>query len=432
MEEFGLVAVMLCVLGTAGISQRIQGTILTLPMVYAALGFLLSERVLGIIHAGPENEFVRLIAEVTLVLVLASDAVRIDLRNLARYHNLPTRLLGIALPLTMVLGTLLAAGLFKTPSLWGAAILGVLLSPTDASLGVAVVTNRKVPVRIRQALNIESGLNDGIAMPFLLLAISMAVATERVAPEIGPFLGHAALQILLGALAGVILGLLGVLYVEWGRKRGWMSAAFQKISAIALVLLAYGAAELVGGNGFVAAFALGITVGNWRKSERSQEIYEYVEVEVQILMLLTFLIFGAVLLPPALDGVDGTILLYAVLSLAVVRMASVALGFVGSQVRPVTTLFVGWFGPRGIASILYIFTVLDTEALAGKDVIYTAAMITVLLSILAHGVTAAPLANWYGRRVTKVVEPDAGEREEVPEMPLRAEPVGQPTQNVSA
>jgi NhaP-type Na+/H+ or K+/H+ antiporter len=421
-ESRALVAVMLCVLAAAGISQRIQGTVLTLPMVYAALGFLLSEQVLGIIHAGPENELVRLIAEITLVLVLASDAIRINLRDLVRYHNLPTRLLGVALPLTMILGTLLAAGLLKAPSLWGAAILGVLLSPTDASLGVAVVTHPKVPVRIRQALNIESGLNDGIAMPFLLLAISMAVATEQVAPNIGPFLGHAAVQILLGALAGVILGLLGVLFVEWGHKRGWMSGAFQKISAIALVLLAYGAAELIGGNGFVAAFALGITVGNWRKAERSQEIYEYVEVEVQILMLLTFLIFGAVLLPPALEGVNGPILLYAVLSLAVVRMVSVALGFIGSKVRPVTTLFVGWFGPRGIASILYIFTVMDTEGLEGKEVIYAAAMITVLLSILAHGMTAAPLADWYGKRVSKVVEPDAGEREEVPEMPLRAEP----------
>jgi NhaP-type Na+/H+ or K+/H+ antiporter len=432
MEELGLVALMLCILAAAAISQRIQGTILTLPMVYATLGFLLSSRVLGIIHAGPDNEVVRLLAEVTLVLVLASDAVRIDLRDMVRYHNLPARLLGIALPLTMVLGTLLAAGLLKAPSLWGAAILGVLLSPTDASLGTAVVTHPKVPVRIRQALNIESGLNDGIAMPFLLLAISMAVATERVAPQIGPFLGHAALQILVGALAGVILGLLGVLFVEWGHKRGWMSGAFQKISAIAMVLLTFGVAELVGGNGFVAAFAFGVTVGNWRKSEQSPEIFEYVEVEVQILMLLTFLIFGAVLLPPALDQVNAIIVLFAVLSLAVVRIPSVALSFVGSKVRPATTLFVGWFGPRGIASILYIFTVMDSEALAGKEVIYTATMITVFLSIFVHGVTAAPLANWYGNRVSKVVEPDTGEREEVPEMPLRVEPVGQPTQIASS
>jgi NhaP-type Na+/H+ or K+/H+ antiporter len=207
-----------------------------------------------------------------------------------------------------------------------------------------------------------------------------------------------------------------------------MSGAFQKISAIALVLLTFGVAELTGGNGFVAAFAFGVTVGNWRKAEQSPEIFEYVEVEVQILMLLTFLIFGAVLLPPALEQVDAAILLFAVLSLAVVRIPSVALSFLGSKVRPATTLFVGWFGPKGIASILYIFTVMDSEALAGKEVIYTAAMITVLLSIFAHGVTAAPLANWYGNRMTEVVDPDARERKEVPEMPLRTEPVIQPSE----
>jgi NhaP-type Na+/H+ or K+/H+ antiporter len=290
---------------------------------------------------------------------------------------------------------------------------------------MAVVSNPRVPVRVRQALNIESGLNDGIAMPFLLLAIAMASATGGVEAGGGAFLGHATLQILLGIGAGVIVGLLGVLFVEWGHKREWMSGAFQKISAIALLFLAYGIAELVGGNGFVAAFCFGITVGNWHKSELSEELYEYVEVEVQFLILATFVIFGAVLLPPALDLVNGTVVLYAILSLTLVRMVPVALSFIGSKVRPVTSLFVGWFGPRGVASILYIFTVMDTEELAHKDLIYTVTMITVLVSVYAHGVTAAPLASWYGKFMANetIVAPDAVEREEVSEMPLRADPV---------
>ncbi|MFC2037124.1 cation:proton antiporter [Chloroflexota bacterium] len=421
-ESLVLVAVMLCILAAAGISKRILGTILTLPMVYVALGFLLSERVLGIVAVGPENELVRVITELTLVLVLASDASRIDPRMLLRDHSLPQRLLGIGLPLTMLFGTLIAYVMFGTLGLWGAAILGVLLSPTDASLGLAVVTNPRVPVRIRQALNIESGLNDGIAMPFLLLAISMAVATEQVAIGIGSFLGQVLAQILLGCLAGVVVGALGTLFIELGHKRGWMSSEFQKISGIALALLAYGVAELVGGNGFVAAFAFGATVGNWRKSEISKVLHEHVEVEVELLILLTFLIFGAVLLPPALERVDGTVALYAIISLTVVRMVPAAIGLIGSKVRPITSLFLGWFGPRGVASILYIFTILDTEALEGKELIYAVTMITVLFSIFAHGVTAAPLANWYGKRVAEAEEPDSAEQQEVPEMPLRAYP----------
>jgi len=148
---------------------------------------------------------------------------------------------------------------------------------------------------------------------------------------------------------------------------------------------------------------------------------EYAEVEVHILLLLTFLIFGAVLLPPALEQVNGMVVLYAVLSLTVVRMVPVAVSLIGSKVRPVTALFLGWFGPRGVASILYIFTVLDSEGLEGRELIYTVTMITVLFSILAHGVTAAPLANWYGQRMAdaETVEPDAAEQKEVPEMPLR-------------
>ena len=423
-ESLVLVAVMLCILAAAGISKRILGTILTLPMVYVTLGFLLSERVLGIVAVGPENELVRVITELTLVLVLASDASRIDPRMLLRDHSLPQRLLGIGLPLTMLFGTLIAYVMFGTLGLWGAAILGVLLSPTDASLGLAVVTNPRVPVRIRQALNIESGLNDGIAMPFLLLAISMAVATEQVAIGIGSFLGQVLVQILLGCLAGVVVGALGTLFIELGHKRGWMSSEFQKISGIALALLAYGVAELVGGNGFVAAFAFGATVGTWRKSEISEVLYEHVEVEVELLVLLTFLIFGAVLLPPALEHVDGTVALYAIISLTVVRMVPVAIGLIGSKVRPITSLFLGWFGPRGVASILYIFTILETEALEGKELIYTVTMITVLFSVFAHGVTAAPLANWYGKRVAEAEakDPDSAEQQEVPEMPLRAYP----------
>jgi NhaP-type Na+/H+ or K+/H+ antiporter len=420
-ESLVLVAVMLCILAAAAISQRVQGTILTLPMVYVALGLLLSNRVLDVIHVGPENDAVRLIAELTLILVLASDAARIDLRMLIRDHSLPQRLLGIGLPLTMVLGTLIAFGMFGTLGLWGAAVLGVLLSPTDAGLGQAVVANPRVPVRIRQALNIESGLNDGIAMPFLLLAISMAVATEQQALEIGPFLGHTAVHILLGILVGVIVGFLGVLFVERGRKRGWISVEFQKISAIALALLAYGLAELIGGNGFVAAFCLGVTAGNRTKEETRGLVDEYAEVEVHILLLLTFLIFGAVLLPPALEQVNGMVVLYAVLSLTVVRLVPVAISLIGSKVRKATGLFLGWFGPRGVASILYIFTVLDSEGLEGRELIYTVTMITVLFSILAHGVTAAPLANWYGQRMAdaETVEPDAVEQREVPEMALR-------------
>jgi len=421
METLGLVAVLLCILAAAAISRRVQGTILTLPMLYASFGVLLGGMGLGLIHAEVESEGIRIIAELTLVLVLASDASRINLLELVRDHTLPLRLLGISLPLTMVFGTAVAAVLFGVLSFWEAAILAVILTPTDASLGQAVVSNPRVPVRIRQTLNIESGLNDGIAMPFLLLAIAMAAATGPTAGGIVAWLLSAVVQIVLGVLAGVVVGYLGVKFVERGHDLDWMSEEFQKISAVALILLAYGVAELVGGSGFIAAFCMGATAGYVGREERGKIMSEYVEVEVQVLILLAFLIFGAVMLPPALDGLNGVVVLYAIISLTLIRMLPVAISMVGARVRPITTTFLGWFGPRGLASILYIFTVLDAEGIPGVDLIYDAAMVTVLFSIYAHGVTAAPGAKWYGRRIADIEKEhrDVREMSEVSEMPLR-------------
>jgi len=422
MEELtGIVAILICILFAAAISRRIQGSAITLPMVYTVLGLMLSGRVLGVIELDLGNELIQLIAEVTLILVLATDASRIDVRMLIKDHSIPLRLLAIGLPLMMVFGTIVAAMLFAELTFWEAAVLAIILSPTDASLGQAVVTNPRVPVRIRQTLNVESGLNDGIAMPFLLLALSLAAAEQD---PLGPsyWLGLAFTQIVFGILVGIIIGFLGGRFVEWGERSGWMSDAFQKISALALALLAYGAAEMVGGNGFIAAFVVGMTAANTSRTEETEKLYEFAEVETQGLTMLAFMIvFGAVMLPLALDQFNGTMLLYAVLSLALIRLAAVAVSLIRSKVKPVTTGFIGWFGPRGVASILYIFTVLE-EDLQGESLIYGVVMLTVLISIFAHGVSAGPGAKWYAKRVEGVVESEGTEMQEVPEMPVRAGP----------
>lgn len=198
-----------------------------------------------------------------------------------------------------------------------------------------------------------------------------------------------------------------------------MSKEFQKISTLVVALLAYGAAELLGGNGFIAAFVMGVTMANTTRREDTEMLYEYAEVEVQGLMMLTFMIvFGAVMLPLALDQFDGTMLLYAILSLAVIRLAAVGISLIGTKVKPVTAAFIGWFGPRGVASILYIFIVLD-EDLVGESLIYNIVMLTVFISIFAHGVTAAPGAKWYAKRVERIVESEGAEMQEVPEIPVR-------------
>jgi NhaP-type Na+/H+ or K+/H+ antiporter len=421
MESLGLLAIVICILLAASISRRIQGTILTLPMLYTFFGIILGGLVLDILPLTPENVIVEVIAELTLVIVLATDASRIDVRGLLKDHNLPGRLLGIGLPLTMVFGTIVAVLVFTELSFWEATILGVILAPTDASLGQSVVSNPRVPVRIRQTLNIESGLNDGVALPFLLLAIALA-DSEVLFHTPFEFLLSVLVQILLGIAAGLLIGFLGTKFIHWGQRSGWMSPNYQRISSLALILLAYGLAELIGGNGFIAAFCFGLASRIFASKEETEDLYEYAEIEVTVLMLLTFTLFGAVMLPPAIDGLSPEIVLYAVLSLTLVRMSSVAISMVGAKVRPVTTSFLGWFGPRGIASILYVFIVLESENLPGLELIYSITMFTVLLSIFSHGMTAAPFANRYGSRmeVEEKIQDESPETESVPEMPLRA------------
>lgn len=413
-----VVFIILFVLNAAAVSRRIQTTSITLPMLYTVFGLILSEKGLGLINVDLENEFVQIIAELTLVLVLATDASRINLHRVRKDHNLPTRLLVIGLPLTMIMGTAVAFGLFSGIPFWEAAIIGIMLSPTDASLGLAVVTNPKVPVRIRQTLNIESGLNDGIAMPFLLMAISFAAAETSNNP--GFWFTFAGKQVVLGILAGVVVGFFGVKLLQWGQDSGWMSIEFQKISALSIGLLAYGAAEIIGGNGFIAAFVTGATAGHFYRGKRSNMLYEFAEVEVQFMMMLTFMIvFGAIMLPTALNNINGTVLLYALLSLTIIRILPVAISMAGAKISWLTINFLGWFGPRGIASILYLFTVLEEENLASTNLIYTAVLITVLLSILFHGITAVPGAAYYSKHLPNRINPEAPEMSQVPEIPMR-------------
>ena len=311
-----------------------------------------------------------------------------------RHHTIPARLLGIGLPLMMIVGTAAAVLLFDGLLFWEAAVLAIMLAPTDAGIGQAVVTNANVPVRIRQALNIESGLNDGLAMPFLLLAVSFVAETEQANGLTG-WVSSAVVSLVVGALVGIAVGFLGGHLIAWGARSRWMSGGMQKISGVVLALLAYALADGFGGNGFIAAFCMGAAAANAAPPRLTEAVRAFEEIEVEILMILTFMVvYGATMLPLALDSVNGIALIYALLSLAVIRPLTVALSLVGRKLQPLTVGFLGWFGPRGIASILYVFIVMESD-LDGMDIIYDTVMLTVLISIFAHGMTAAPGAKWY-------------------------------------
>ncbi len=417
MESLSFVIVAAGILGFALISGRIQRSPITPPMVFVAFGFLVSQGI-GMLELSIESPLIQTLAELTLVLVLFTDASRIDLKLLKRQHDLPIRLLSIGLPLTILLGTVLAAVMLTGLTIWEAAVLAAILAPTDAALGQAVVSLEQIPMRIRQALNVESGLNDGIALPVFLLLLAIAGATEAIAPA-GYWIRFAAMQILLGPLVGIAAGYLGAKVLEHGIKAGWITKPFEDLSAIGLSLLAFALAEHVGGNGFIAAFTAGLTLGNTSRLV-CEELHEFAEAEGQLLTLLIFMVFGVVMVPFALERFSWTVLLYAIASLTVIRVLPAAVSLLGAKLRLDTVLLLGWFGPRGIATILFALVMLEEANLVGEELMLSVAMTTVLLSVFAHGVTAYPLAMWYSQRVHAMKEKaEAPEHRAVSELPVR-------------
>ncbi len=413
MHSLAFVVIALGILGFGLISRRVQTSVLTPPIVFVALGLVVS----GILDLDVGESLVHTLAELTLVLVLFTDASRIDLKLLRRQHDLPVRLLALGMPLTVILGTLAAVWLFPEFTLWEAALLAAVLAPTDAALGQAVVSSPKVPVRIRQALNVESGLNDGIALPLVLVLMSTCASAVAGQGGASYWLQFAALQVTLGPLVGIAVGWVGGQLVEWGTRSRWMNHTFQHLSALGLALLAYAGAELIGGNGFIAAFVAGLTLGNTAKSICTR-LVEFAEAEGQLLTLLVFLTFGATMVPGVFAHLSWQAVLYGVLSLTVLRMLPVAMSLLGVGLRGSTVLFLGWFGPRGIASILFGLLVVGRSVLVHREEIFLVVVVTVLFSVVAHGVTSYPGSVWYSRHAEGLHE-HAEEHKDVAEMPVR-------------
>jgi NhaP-type Na+/H+ or K+/H+ antiporter len=385
----------LAVIVVAAVSRRLTGTPITPAMVFVIVGVLVGPEVADGIDVSPTGSTVRTLAEATLALVLFSDASRIKLAQLGKDYHLPLRLLGIGLPLTIALGAAVAAVVFGQLTLAEAFVLAVLLAPTDAALGQAVVTEPRLPSRIRQGLNVESGLNDGICVPLLFIALAAADVEAHVESS------HFAISIVAeelgyGLLGGVASGVLVACIVKLAGPRQLITPSWMQAIPVAGAALAYGLATALGGSGFIAAFVAGALFGTLASDESAVAMRTSEEVG-QMLSGVTFVVFGAVLLGPALAQLSWRIVLYALLSLTLVRMLPVAIAMFASRARPRTVGFLGWFGPRGLASIVFAVIVVEEAHLPHADTILVATYATVGLSIFAHGLTAAPLAERYAR-----------------------------------
>jgi NhaP-type Na+/H+ or K+/H+ antiporter len=376
-------------------SRRLSESPLTAQMFFSLIGIVLGFIFSLQIYPEFNRELFLLVAEVALVLVLFSDASGINF-NTFRKNKLTLRMLSIGLILTIIAGIMVGTYLLTDMVLWEVAALAAVLAPTDAALGQIVVQNKKLPHQIRETLEIESGLNDGIAVPFLFLFLAVGLAEETFRP-INYFLVTTLEQIGFGVFIGVAVGLMGGWMVLQAKKKGWITKTYQRLALLALAILSWLIADQLGGSGFIAAFVGGLVTG-YIFEDAGDILTDFASAEGMLLSLAVFFIMGA-LIAPLLSFVTWQIILYAVLSLTLIRMLPVAISLIGTEISLDSVLFMGWFGPRGLASIVLALVALETiPEFPGKSTFILTVLITVLLSVVLHGITALPLSKMYIKR----------------------------------
>jgi len=395
-EHLTILGIALVVLGYGFFSKLLSRLNISGPMVFTAIGVILSPMFLGDKPINPNAEAVQIVAEIALITILFSDAAFINLKHLLANENwrLPIRLLFVSLPISIVLAYFTAKLIFPNEQDLYLLLLALFLAPTDAALGKAVVSDERIPERVRNAINVESGLNDGIVFPVLLTVLAIIGNTN----ESGGWFSYVMEQIFIGAIVGAIIGSIGAKLSIFAINREWMEHQYRNLTPIALAILSYYIAEVFHGNGYISAFFTGLLYGNIAPSLKIH-VEEFAESEGEFLIMISFLIFGLVFVPDMLKYIDMRVVIYAILSLTLIRMIPIVIGFGKLNVDLPTRLFIGWFGPRGIASILYILVAVHKlGVIEGHETIFATASLTILFSIILHGLSAQPLAKLYSKR----------------------------------
>ena len=398
-EHLTILGIALVVLGYGFFSKALNRVNISGPMVFTAIGILLSPLILGGKPINPNGEAVQIVAEVALITILFSDAVFINLKHLLSHENwrIPTRLLFVSLPISIILAYFTAKLFFPNEDNLYLLLLALFLAPTDAALGKAVVSDKRIPERVRNAINVESGLNDGIVFPILLTVLALISGSG----EGDGWLVYVLKQIFIGAVAGSFIGYIGAKITQKAIEKGYMEHQYRNLTPIALAIFAYYMAEFVHGNGYISAFFTGLLYGNIAPNLR-KSVEEFAESEGEFLVMISFLIFGLVFVPDMVEYLNFNVIIYALISLTLIRMIPIVIGMGRLNVDMPTRFFISWFGPRGIASILYIIVAVHKlGSIQGHEEIFATASLTILLSIILHGISAQPLAKIFAKSQKK-------------------------------
>ena len=409
VTEAGFAILMLLVLGWAVFSNLLTGVNITGALAFLTAGYLLGNPSWGPVTVDVDAPSVHLLAEVTLALLLFADASRVNVAQLRQDVAVPARLLGLGLPVSIILGSLTAALLFDDMSWAVAGFVGATLAPTDAALSAQVIEDERIPMRLRRALNVESGLNDGIATPIVVFTLAVVATDLGLEGHGHDGVAGALLELAWGVVVGLAVGLGSAVVIGFGSRRRWIAQGGRRMATLAAALTSFALAIALEGNGFIAAFVAGIAFGAALPKELDVgELGELPELMGELLALAVWFLFGAALLPVALDHFSVSTLAYALLSLTVIRMLPVALALARTGLDRPTVLFVGWFGPRGLASVVFaLLAVEETDESSTMGQAIAVVALTVLLSVVLHGVSAGPLGRRYVRAEEEVADAEA-------------------------
>ncbi|MFQ1825257.1 cation:proton antiporter [Aeromonas veronii] len=372
------------------IAGRFESKLVNGPLLFLLTGWLLGPGGLELIALSIDSAGIKLLAELTLVIVLFNDAANTNWQVLLANRQLPIRLLLIGLPLTLLCGALFGHWIFPDLPLLEMAILSTILAPTDAALGKAVVSNPAVPAPVREGLNQESGLNDGICVPVLLLLLALIAPTERHAGTATLAITLMLEEIGIGLLVAFVLTSLTIRLLKISYLNGWQLPLWRQLTMPGLALLCFALAQTLGGSGFIAAFVGGLFIGH-RLGEHKHAYMDSCEGYGDLLSVVIWMVFGATLMPILPELLHWQYWLYAIASLTLLRMVPVWLSLIGTGLKPELKLFIGWFGPRGLASIVFAVMVLQNEpSLIGQRPIIATVLCTIILSVILHGLSANP------------------------------------------
>jgi NhaP-type Na+/H+ or K+/H+ antiporter len=380
------------------VAGRIERSTITGPMVFIAFGVIAGPVGLGFLNLEVTNVELRVVADLTLALVLFIDAANADLSTLRSHARIPRRMLLIGLPLCIALGAGVGMVVFPDISLFELCILATMLAATDAALGKGVVTNKAVPARIREGLNMESGLNDGLCVPVLLVFLALATGSAGDSGSSELALKLVAQEIGIGLGVAVVFALVGVKLISIGWRRDWFTDVWIQIPVVTLALACFATAQTLHGSGYIAAFVGGLLFGHFAK-EHTHKLVMAGEGIAELLAMLTWVAFGEAVVGQSWASMTLDVVVYSLLSLTLIRMLPNVIALTGTGEKLETKLFLAWFGPRGLASIVFTIIIVMNADLPSESVLVHTVVCTVTLCVIAHGLTANAWAKGIARRL---------------------------------